>query len=140
SSLPPCQPKAHVTRMIANTMFQAVVKSCCATEYAVAFAELVTPFSDATLKAWLTPAPPGVTEVMFAIELPPAIRISVSNVTGMLYACRKTAITPRLATQAMNDGRKTRRKYLPGRVRIWPPAFASSHHLTTRGQKARITM
>ena len=30
------------------------------------------PFSEATLNAWLTPAPPGVTEVTFAIELPPA--------------------------------------------------------------------
>ena len=72
--------------MIPKTMFHAVVTSCCATEYAVAFAELVMPFSEATLKACVTPAPPGVTETVFAIEFPPQIRITVWNVIGMSYA------------------------------------------------------
>ena len=49
----------------------------------VASVGLAMPFNDATLNAWLTPAPPGVTEVTFAIELPPLIRMSVSKVTGM---------------------------------------------------------
>jgi hypothetical protein len=40
--------------------------------------------------------------------LPPLIRISVSKVTGIEYAARNTAITPRLATQLMSSGRKTR--------------------------------
>src|SRR5215475_1930614 len=97
------------------------------------------PFSDATLNAWLTPAPPGVTEVTLAIELPPQIRISVSKVTGMSYAARKTAITPRLAIQPSSEGVKTRIKYLRGSARIAPPSFASFHHLTTLGQKARKT-
>ena len=43
----------------------------------------MTPLSEATLNAWFTPAPPGVTDVTFAIELPPLIFISVSNETGM---------------------------------------------------------
>ena len=71
------------------------------------------PFSEATLNACVTPAPPGVTDVTFAIELPPQIRIRVLNVTGIEYAARKTAITPRLATQARNDGRKTRQHVRP---------------------------
>src|SRR5436305_75927 len=97
------------------------------------------PFSDATLNAWFTPAPPGVTEVTFAIELPPAIRISVLKLTGMSYAARKTDMTPRLAIQATSDGVNTRTRYLRGSARIAPPSFASSHHLTTFGQSARRT-
>ena len=64
-------------------MFHDVVTSCCATEYAVACSEVATPFSEATLNAWFTPAPPGVAEVTLAIELPPAIRIRVWKLTGM---------------------------------------------------------
>ena len=64
-------------------MFHDVVTSCCATEYAVACSEVATPLSEATLNAWFTPAPPGVAEVTLAIELPPAMRISVSKLTGM---------------------------------------------------------
>src|SRR5262245_3706730 len=120
-------------------MFQEVVISCCATEYAVASVGLATPFNDATLNACVTPAPPGVTDVTFAIEFPPLIRISVSKVTGIEYAARKTAITPRLATQPINDGRKTRSRYLRGCARIPPPSLASSHHFTTRGQSERMT-
>ena len=41
------------------------------------------PLSEATLNACVTPAPPGVTDVTFAIELPPQIRISVLKLTGM---------------------------------------------------------
>src|SRR5204862_1718182 len=69
--LPPDQPNAHVTAAMPKRRFHAVATSCCATEYAVAVVASATPFSDATLKAWLTPTPPGVTEVTFAIELPP---------------------------------------------------------------------
>jgi hypothetical protein len=60
------------------------------------------------LKACVTPAPPGVTEVTFAIELPPQSRIKVSKDTGIPYALRKTAITPRLASHPINDGTNTR--------------------------------
>src|SRR5438034_13681 len=121
-------------------MFQAVVTSCWATEYAVASVGLAIPLSDATLKAWVTPAPPGVTDVTLAIELPPLIRISVSNVTGIEYAARKTAITPRLATQATNSGKKTRPKYVRGLARMPPPSLASSHQATIRGQMRRASI
>src|SRR6476659_9973887 len=97
------------------------------------------PFNDATLNACVTPAPPGVTDVTFAIELPPQIRIRVLKVTGIEYAARKTAITPRLATQARNDGRKTRRRYVRGWPRMAPPSLASSHQTTTRCQSRRTT-
>src|SRR6476619_3017784 len=120
-------------------MVQAVVTSCWATEYAVAVVASVTPFNEATLNAWLTPAPPGVTEVTFAIELPPQRRISVWKLTGMSYAVRKTAITPRLAIQPSNDGVKTRTRYFRGSARMPPPSFASSHQLEIFGQNARIS-
>src|SRR6266480_5692874 len=97
-----------------RTMLHAVVTSCWATEYAAASVGLATPFSEATLNACVTPAPPGVTEVTFAIELPPAIRIMVWKLTGMSYAVRKTAITPRLAIQLSSDGTNTPAKYFRG--------------------------
>ena len=43
----------------------------------------VTSSSAATLAAWLTPTPPGVTETVLAIELPPITDITVWNVTVM---------------------------------------------------------
>jgi hypothetical protein len=52
-------------------------------EYAVAVAGSVTPPRAATLVAWLTPTPPGVTETMLAIELPPMTDITVWNVTAI---------------------------------------------------------
>ena len=64
-------------------MFQAVMINCCVTEKAVAFAVVVTPLSEATLNACVTPTPPGVTEVTFAIEFPATTCIRVSNVTGI---------------------------------------------------------
>src|SRR5437762_4973455 len=119
-------------------MFHAVVTSCWATEYAVAVVASVTPLSEATLKACVTPAPPGVTDVTFAIELPPQIRIKVWKLTGMSYAERNTAITPRLATHARNEGTKTRTRYFRGCARMPPPSFASSHQTTTRAHRRRI--
>src|ERR1044072_6698071 len=65
------------------------------------------------------------------------MRINVLKLTGMSYAERKTAITPRLAHQARSEGVKTRSKYLRGSPRIAPPSLASSHHSTILGQKAR---
>ena len=59
------------------------VTSSWATEYAVACSGLAMPLSDATLNAWVTPAPPGVTDVTLAIELPATIRITVWKLTGM---------------------------------------------------------
>ena len=41
------------------------------------------PFSESTLKPWTTPAPPGVTEVMLAIEFPATTRMRVWKLTGM---------------------------------------------------------
>src|SRR3954468_1506208 len=105
-------------------MFQAVVTSCCATEYAVAVVGSVTSRSDATLKAWLTPAPPGVTEVTFAIEFPPTTCMTTWKLTGIPKAARKTAITPSFAHQPRNEGRNTQAKYLRGFARILPPCFA----------------
>jgi hypothetical protein len=64
-------------------MSHAVVTSCWAVEYAVAVVESVTPLSDPTLNACWTPAPPGATEVAFAIEFPPVTAITVWNVTGI---------------------------------------------------------
>src|SRR6516165_10138170 len=95
----------------AKPMAQAVETSCCATEYAVASVDEATPLSEATFQACVTPTPPGVTEVTLASELPPATCISVSKLTGMLYALRKTAITARPAAQLMNEGRNTRPMY-----------------------------
>ena len=43
----------------------------------------VTSPSAATLVAWLTPTPPGVTETVLAIELPPATDITVWKVTAI---------------------------------------------------------
>ena len=43
----------------------------------------VTLSSDATLAAWLTPTPPGVTDTVFAIEFPPATDITVWKLTVM---------------------------------------------------------
>ena len=51
SASPPLQPNAHTSTMIAKMMFQAVVKNCWATEYAVALAGVVMPRSEATLNA-----------------------------------------------------------------------------------------
>ena len=48
-------------------------------------------------------------------------------------------MTPRPASHARNDGRKTSRKYLLGLARIPPPTFAWSHHLRTRGHHRRTT-
>ena len=62
-------------------MFHAVTASCWPSEYAVAVAASVTSLSAATLVAWLTPTPPGVTETVLAIELPPTTDITVWNVT-----------------------------------------------------------
>ena len=42
-----------------------------------------TSLSAATLVAWLTPTPPGVTETVLAIELPPITDITVWKVTVM---------------------------------------------------------
>src|SRR5262249_4476929 len=114
SSLPPRQPKAQTRATIPNAMFQAVVTSCCDAEYAVAVVGSVTLLSDATLNACCTPTPPGVNEVTFAIELPPVPDITVWKVTGMPYAARKTAVTPRPAAQPTSDGRNTRPKYARG--------------------------
>ena len=51
---------------------------------AVAVAASVSPPRAATLAAWLTPTPPGVTETMFlAIEFPPITDITVWNVTAI---------------------------------------------------------
>ena len=72
----------------------------------------------------MTPAPPGVTDVTLAIELPAMIRMIVSNVTGIAYAERKMAITPMLAIHETASGVTTRRKYARGCERIWPPSFA----------------
>ena len=41
----------------------------------------VTSLSAATLVAWLTPTPPGVTETVFASELPPTTDITVWKLT-----------------------------------------------------------
>ena len=46
--------------------FELEISSAAPGQYAVAVVASVTPFSDATLNAWLTPAPPGVTDVTFA--------------------------------------------------------------------------
>ena len=62
-------------------MFQAVIASCCPSEYAVAVAASVTPSSEATFAAWLTPIPPGVTDTVFAIEFPPATDITEWKLT-----------------------------------------------------------
>ena len=62
-------------------MFQAVIASCWPSEYAVAVAASVTLLSAATFAAWLTPTPPGVTETVLAIELPPITDITLWNVT-----------------------------------------------------------
>ena len=43
----------------------------------------VTSLSEATLAAWLTPTPPGVTETVLAIELPPITDMIVWNVTAI---------------------------------------------------------
>ncbi len=43
----------------------------------------MTSLSDATLTACVTPAPPGVTEMVLEIELPPATDMIVWKVTGM---------------------------------------------------------
>ena len=64
-------------------MFHAVTASCWPSEYAVAVAASVTSPSAATLVAWLTPTPPGVTETMLAIELPPITDITVWKVTAI---------------------------------------------------------
>ena len=64
-------------------MFQAVMASCWPSEYAVAVAASVTPSSAATFVAWLTPTPPGVTETVLAIELPPTTDITEWNVTAI---------------------------------------------------------
>ena len=118
-------------------MLHAVVTSCWATEYAAASVGLATPFSDATLNACVTPAPPGVTDVTFAIEFPPQIRINVWKVTGIPYAARKTPITARLAIQPTSSGTKTRQRYARGCTRMPPPSLASSHQRSTRGQARR---
>jgi hypothetical protein len=73
-------------------------------------AEVVTPWREATLKAWVTPTPPGVTDVTFAIEFPATTLMSMSNVTGMEYTARKAAITQSIAIQLTMPGRKTSRK------------------------------
>src|SRR5262249_59733582 len=116
SDLPSVQPNAHVTRTSPTRMFHAVMISCWLTENAVAFALDVTPWSEATLKACVTPAPPGVTEVTFAIEFPATTRINVSNVTGIVYAARNAAITHSIATQLITPGTNTRTTY----ARRWP--------------------
>jgi len=107
SALPPDQPNVHTTSTIARTWLHAVVTSCCATEYAVAVVGSATPLSDATFSAWFTPTPPGVREVVFAIELPPTTLITVWNETGIAYAERKTAIVPRYAHQPISCGSTT---------------------------------
>ena len=60
-----------------------MIASCWPSEYAVAVAASVTSLSDATLAAWLTPTPPGVTETVLATELPPATDMTVWNVTAI---------------------------------------------------------
>src|SRR5262249_47296875 len=120
-------------RIPAKTKDHAVDTICCAREYAVAVAD-GTPWRAATFQACVTPTPPGVTEVTFPSELLPATRINVSKLTGIPYALRNTAITPRPAHQLMNDGRNTRPKNAPGRPRIAPPSLALAHHATTCGQ------
>src|SRR5262252_7513082 len=114
-------------RISPKRMAHAVETSCCATEYAVASVDEATPFSEATFQACVTPTPPGVTEVTLASELPPATCISVSKLTGIPYALRKTATTPSPAHQLRNEGRNTRPKKAPGRPRIAPPSFAFCH-------------
>jgi hypothetical protein len=81
--LPPAQPNAQTTSATAMAMLQAVTASCWPSEYAVAVAASVTSPRAATLVAWLTPTPPGVTETMLAIELPPITDITVWNVTAI---------------------------------------------------------
>ena len=110
SFFPPVNPNTQMSSTTAKRMFHAVVKSCCPTEYAVAVVESVTPFREATLKAWWTPTPPGVTETVLAIELPPTTDMIVWKVTGIEYAARKTAITPSFAHHEPNSGRKARKK------------------------------
>ena len=61
--------------------------------------------SAAELTAWLTPAPPGVTDTTFASEFPPATLMIVWNVTGIPYAARKTPITPSLQIHAPRASR-----------------------------------
>src|SRR3954449_1357481 len=99
-------------------MFQVVTASCWPSEYAVAVAASVTLLRAATLVAWLTPTPPGVTETVLAIELPPITAITAWKVTVIPYPERHTAITPSLASQAPSDGSATRTRYWRGRVRI----------------------
>src|SRR5215212_1663959 len=123
----------------AKTMFHAVVNSCWETEYAVASVGLAIPFSEATLNACVTPAPPGVTEVTFATELPPVTCMTVWKLTGIEYAARKTAVRQRLAIQPASEGANTRAKYAAGWARILPPSFACSHQLRTRGQIRRTS-
>ena len=86
------------------------------------------PLSDTTLNACVTPAPPGVTAVMFAIELPATTRMIVWKLTGMLYAPRNTAMMPSPASQLIACGSTTRPRNARGCTRIPPPTFACSHH------------
>src|SRR5215471_20290614 len=126
-------------RISAKRIDQAVLTSCCATEYAVASVDEATPLSEATFQAWVTPTPPGVNEVTLASELPPATCISVSKSTGIPYALRKTPITASPAHQLTKEGRKTRPKNAPGRARIAPPSLAFCHQETTCGQYRRTS-
>ena len=65
-----------------------------------------------------------------------------SNVTGIVNAARKTAITASLQSQERNDGRNEYVKYSFGRERIAPPCFAFSQSFFSCRQKmrARITI
>ena len=58
--------------------------SCWPSEYAVAFAVVVTLESETLFTACVIPTPPGVNETVFASELPPITDMIVWNVTGML--------------------------------------------------------
>ena len=57
--------------------------SCWAREYAAALLLLVVPPSTATLNAWLTPAPPGVTDTPLEIEFEALTATTEWKLTGI---------------------------------------------------------
>ena len=72
-------------RTIARRSDQAVMTSCCETEYAVAVCESVTSLSAATFMARLTPPPPGVTETELEMLLPPTTDMTEWKVLGVWH-------------------------------------------------------
>src|SRR6476620_2668513 len=97
----------------------------------VSFATWQHVLSASAFVAWVMPTAPGVNDATFASEPEPTIHVIDSNVTGIENAARKMPITAYLQTYDRNEGRKTRRKYLPGVDRITPPCFACAHSFLT---------